>query len=84
MVSYKLANNAGELKYYLAPKITEEEWKMLWIFVYLNEYMNKFENICLIDQNSKVDGSGFGTFKLFLNKNSANLSTGSLGNYFKI
>ncbi len=25
MVSYKLANNTGELKYYLAPKITEEE-----------------------------------------------------------
>ena len=25
MVEYKLANGGGELKYYLAPKITEEE-----------------------------------------------------------
>lgn len=31
-----------------------------------------------------MEGSGFGTFKLFLNKNYANLSTGSFGNYFKI
>jgi hypothetical protein len=35
-------------------------------------------------QNSNVDGSGFGTLRLFLNKNSASLSTGSLGNYLRI
>lgn len=27
MVEYRIANGGGELKYYLAPKITEEEWK---------------------------------------------------------
>jgi hypothetical protein len=34
MVEYKLANGGGELKYYLAPKITEEEWcDYLWDYV---------------------------------------------------
>lgn len=31
------------------------------------------------DQKSKVEGSGLGTFRLFLNMNSARVSTGSLG-----
>lgn len=33
-------------------------------------------------QNSKVDGSGFGTLRLFLKRNSAKVSTGSLGKLF--
>ena len=36
------------------------------------------------NQNSNVDGSGLGTFKLFWNKNSAKESTGSEGNLVKI
>ena len=35
-------------------------------------------------QNSNVEGSGFGTFKLFLNKNCASLSTGSFGYSLRI
>jgi hypothetical protein len=34
----------------------------------------------MVDQKSKVEGSGLGTFKLFLNMNYARKSTGSLGN----
>ena len=37
-----------------------------------------------LNQNSKVEGSGLGTFRLFSNKNAANLSTGSSGNSLKI
>lgn len=38
----------------------------------------------IFDQNSKVEGSGLGTLRLFLNKNSASLSTGSFGNSLSI
>lgn len=51
------------------------------LFSMINNYLYDFKEC---NQNSNVDGSGFGTFKLFLNKNYANLSTGSFGNYFRI
>jgi hypothetical protein len=37
----------------------------------------------LYNQKSKVEGSGLGTLRLFLNKNSAKVSTGSAGNLFR-
>ena len=40
--------------------------------------------ISIMNQNSKVDGSGEGTFKLFSKRNSAKVSTGSDGNFVKI
>lgn len=35
-------------------------------------------------QGSKVEGSGLGTLRLFLKRNSASLSTGSLGKFVSI
>lgn len=42
-----------------------------------------YKSYLRIHQKSKVEGSGFNTFRLFLNINSANVSTGSFGNECK-
>lgn len=49
--------------------VGRESWSINYEFIRVDHHV----------QNSKVEGSGLGTFKLFLKRNSARVSTGSLG-----
>lgn len=45
-----------------------------------DRYLDLYSRYISCFQKSKVEGSGLGTFRLFLKRNSAKVSTGSLGN----